>query len=378
VNLTNANSCDATFSASAASSPAPGGYATAQIASGEHCAFTAVSNVNWITLASGYYGSGNTALTYLVRPNLTSSPRSGTISLGSQTLTVSQSAAAAAADLNPLSFKPVAADYDKPLDRIVFVSASPNELHLYDPVTQADQIVPLGYTPLSVSVRPDGLFAAVGHSGSLSYVDLTALTVSKVIPVDMDIAGILLAGSGYAYAFPSETGSFTNLNSVQISSGTLTPLDDVYDGNIPRLYADGSSIYVSSTGEGSSKLDISAGPAVFASNTPGGTLAGNIWLSEDGVRLIESSGIALFTSPVSSQDLQPDGQLNAANSVAWATNSDIQHQTAVILGDPTEGAATNAQIQIYADNGLQLQSQQAFPLFTANNQTYIAHGRYIF
>ncbi len=202
VSLTDANSCSATFAASSASVAAPGSYATAQINSPEHCVFTATSNASWISLSSGFYGSGNTTLTYLVRPNLTSSPRSGSISLGSQTFTVTQSAAASPTDLNPLSFKPVAADYDKPLDKIVMVSSSPNELHVYDPITQADQIVPLGFTPLSVSVRPDGLFAAVGHSGNLSYVDLQGLVVTKVIPVDMDIAGHSVGGQRIRLRIP--------------------------------------------------------------------------------------------------------------------------------------------------------------------------------
>lgn len=81
------------------------------------------------------------------------------------------------------------------------VSSSPNELHLYDPVTQEDQIVPLTYIPLSLSVRPDGLAAAVGHSGNVSVVDLQQQTVSQTIPVDGDNGGIALAGNGYAYAF---------------------------------------------------------------------------------------------------------------------------------------------------------------------------------
>jgi hypothetical protein len=257
VNIANANSCNATFGTVSASATAPGSYATAQILSGADCVFTAVSNAPWITLTSGNYGSGNTTLTYLVRPNLSATPRSGTISIGSDNFTVNQEAAVPPSTLNPLSFKPVAAAYDKALDKIVMVSSSPNELHIYDPVSQADQIVPLTYIPLSLSVRPDGLFAAIGHSGQVSIADLQAQTVSRTIPVDMDNGGIALASNGYAYAFPSQTGSWANINSVQISTGTLTALQDVYDGNIPRLDASGNYLYVSSLGFGASKLDIS-------------------------------------------------------------------------------------------------------------------------
>jgi len=376
INLQNANSCGATFASGSAGAIAAGSYATTQILAGEDCAFTAASSVPWIVLTSGYYGSGNTALNYLVRPNLTGSARSGNITLGSQSFSVTQSAAGAASSVNPLSINPVAADYSKGLDKIVMVTGSPNELHIYDPLSLADQVVPLSGVPLSVSVEPDGLFAAVGHHGFLSYVDLSAASVSKNIPIDMDIGGILLAGNGYAYAFPAGS-NWSNWNSVQISTGSLSALEDVYDGNIPRLYAGGSYIYVS--GDGSSKYNISAGPATQVTGTNLSGPSGNIWLSEDGVRLIDGSGQAFFTSSIASQDLQLDGSLSATNSVAWAANSQVHHQTAVLTGTSSCCyTATNTQLQIYSDNGLQLQSQEAMPSFTAGGTSYPSQGQYLF
>lgn len=107
------------------------------------------------------------------------------------------------------------------------VSASPNELHIYDPITQADQIVPLTCTPLSVSVRPDGLAAAVGHSGHVSIVNLQTPSVSQTIPVDMDRGGIALASNSYAYRFPLQTSSWADINSIQLSTGTLSKLAPV-------------------------------------------------------------------------------------------------------------------------------------------------------
>ncbi len=117
VDLTKQNSCNASFATTSTSAAATGGYATLQISSGEDCVFTVSSDAPWIALASGFYGSGNTTLTYLVRPNLTASSRSGTIVMGSQTFTVTQAAAGASSTQNPLSFKPVAADYDRALEQ---------------------------------------------------------------------------------------------------------------------------------------------------------------------------------------------------------------------------------------------------------------------
>src|SRR5215471_10566781 len=79
------------------------------------------------------------------------------------------------ADAQPamLSFRPAAAAYSKALDRIILVSGNPNVLHIYDPVSGSDLKVSLTQPPLSLSLSPDGLHAAVGHDGLISYVNLS-------------------------------------------------------------------------------------------------------------------------------------------------------------------------------------------------------------
>ncbi len=371
VNLTKPNSCNATFETSSATVSSPGSYEKAQIISGEDCTFAATTDVSWIVLTSGYYGSGNTMLTYLVRPNLSSSSRTGTISLGAETFALTQDGAGDRASSNPLSFKPVAADYDRPLDKLVFVSVSPNELHIYDPASFDDQIVSLPYAPLSVSVRPDGLAAGVGYSGKISIVDLVTHRVTQTLSVDQDNGGIALPENGYAYVFPSQTVSWGQINSVQLSSGTLTGILDTSLGNIPRLDVSRNYIYVG--GSLTSKLDIRQGPATLVHqgfSTPNG----NIWLSEDGTRLIDSFGQVFFTSADPALDLQADGSLRGATSLDWAADSAARQQTAVLA----EISNASTQLQIYADNGLVLQHETSMPGFSNGGSTYISHGRYLF
>lgn len=52
------------------------------------CAWTAVSNVGWITILSGANGSGNGTVTYSVAS--TTRARSGTMTIAGQTFTVRQ------------------------------------------------------------------------------------------------------------------------------------------------------------------------------------------------------------------------------------------------------------------------------------------------
>lgn len=54
------------------------------------CAWTASSNVNWITITSGGSGSGNGTVLYSVADNTNGSPRTGTLTIAGQTFTVAQ------------------------------------------------------------------------------------------------------------------------------------------------------------------------------------------------------------------------------------------------------------------------------------------------
>jgi hypothetical protein len=68
--------------------PASGGEASVSVIAPNECAWTAVSNVGWITILSGANGSGNGTVTYSVAS--TSRPRSGTMTIAGQTFTVRQ------------------------------------------------------------------------------------------------------------------------------------------------------------------------------------------------------------------------------------------------------------------------------------------------
>ena len=54
------------------------------------CPWTAVSNASWITITSGSSGTGNGSVTYIVSQNTTGAIRTGTITVGGQIFTVTQ------------------------------------------------------------------------------------------------------------------------------------------------------------------------------------------------------------------------------------------------------------------------------------------------
>jgi len=54
------------------------------------CGWTATSNANWLLISSAASGSGNGVVSYSVKQNLAASPRTGTINIAGQVLTVTQ------------------------------------------------------------------------------------------------------------------------------------------------------------------------------------------------------------------------------------------------------------------------------------------------
>src|SRR5438128_2564058 len=102
-------SAPCTFSASptSASPAAAGGPASVSVTAGAGCAWTAVSTAAWITVTSGASGTGNGTVNYTVAAN-TGSARSGSLTVGGQTVTVNQGGSCSFG-VSPTSASPAAA-----------------------------------------------------------------------------------------------------------------------------------------------------------------------------------------------------------------------------------------------------------------------------
>lgn len=67
-----------------------GGNASVSVTSPTGCPWTAASNAGWITIVSGKSGTGNGTVTYSVSMNTSFTSRTGTLTIGGQTFTVTQ------------------------------------------------------------------------------------------------------------------------------------------------------------------------------------------------------------------------------------------------------------------------------------------------
>ena len=94
VTVTQAGACSFSIAPTAQSVIAAGGSQTAGVTTPSGCTWTAVSNSTaWITVTASSGGTGNGTVTYDVAVRTASSPRTGTLTIAGQTLTVTQSGA---------------------------------------------------------------------------------------------------------------------------------------------------------------------------------------------------------------------------------------------------------------------------------------------
>ncbi|MFN0105489.1 MAG: BACON domain-containing protein [Bryobacteraceae bacterium] len=191
----NSAPCVPVVTPTAAAPPWEGATAVMEISAPANCMYVTSSDAPWLQIINHTVGSGTGTIRYHARANLTGSSRTANITIGGQIVPVTQGSSPAVLPATvQLSYPVIDGEYSTTLDKSILVSDGTNELHIYNPVNGSDVSVALFKAPLSVSVRPDGLFAAVGHDGWISLVNLQTAQVEKVLDVITDVADVLLGG----------------------------------------------------------------------------------------------------------------------------------------------------------------------------------------
>lgn len=266
---------------------------------------------------------------------------------------------------------------------IVTVSAQPSRLNVLDVFTGSVTSVPLASVPTSVGVRPDGAFAAVGHDGSITLVDLRTRTVVRQYPVPADLLDIVLPMNGWAYGFP-RSDQWTSIQNLDLATGnvnTQTNHPGIYAGTYARLHPSGTSIYGSQTQLSPAdheRFDISKGVAVrlYDSRYHGDyPMGGDAWISEDGSRLFNRWAHVFRLSPNQRDDLVYAGRLSGLTDVRWVADAPAMLRVLALVNAP---AAWQAQINSYNRDNLNFNGAVPLPRFPNGATTALAQGRFVF
>ena len=367
-------SCSTVLTPNQLSAPGAGTLLATSVTSAGNCAFQVTSNVPWIKTETSY-GGGPTIVNLLVRPN-SGAARSGTVTIGSDNLTVSQDAAPTPGSLTPLSFKVVAAEFSKPQNRLLLVARSPNEFHLINPATLADQIVPLSFVPRSLAVTPDGNTVAVGGDGAVAFVNVSNGAVTGPFRVPTEATGIMLPGNGYAFLYSTRSNPISVSTSTGVYTVTTNPAS-------PPVRLSPGGRYGYSAGNGIQKWDfLTAGTATLVGPVPNPIdicCNARFWFSEDGLRMFTSANARVYrTSDNLSTDLIYNGMLADVNFLSWAANSAAVKTTAV-TSFYQYSPSNDTELILYGDEFLGLLSKTTLPSQTgASGIAYPSKGRFVF
>jgi len=366
--LSTGSGCGPSLGTTSTDVAAGGGSVDVAVTATDGCLWQASSNANWISVGAGGVSSGSGTVSIQVAPTLQTTVRNGTVTIAGLIYTVTQDAAGAPGvnPVTPSPVRPVAADYSAVLDRMILVSTHPNLLTILDPLTGNGQTVALVMPPTSLSISTDGLHAAVGHDGQISYVNLANATVEKVFPVTETVFSLAL-GATEIFAFPLHD-QWEAIRVVDIATGTETLWNMVYAGSTAgKISPNGKYLYINATNGYDITQALPSGSADIIGGSP------LQWFSQDGSRLFSGSGRAYRLSDIASQDLQYNGTLDS-NGLAAVADSSVEQVTATVSAN----AGSDTAIEFFAQQYLAAIGSISIPQFTVGSKSYNAHGRYLF
>jgi len=240
-------------------------------------------------------------------------------------------------------------------------------------------------SPTAVSVSSNGFFASVWHDGFVSYISLKTLEIIKTIPVSTRVLDLVDAGNGYIHAFPQQD-QWEQIRTLNIATGEETlSVSIIRAGTVARLHPTQNAIYGADNGLSPSdieKYDVSTGTAQYLYDSPyhgDYAMCGNLWISEDGLRIFTRCGSVFRSANDPQTDMTYNGALENLNHVQNLASSVETSEVAAI-----PGVAYNTQkdadtvVQLFNYEFLTTKTSLRLPQFETSSGAANSHGRFIF
>lgn len=294
----------------------------------------------------------------------------------------------------------VDAEYSAALDAIVMASAHPvAALHLYYPASGVRHELSLSRTPTALSLAPDGLSAAVGHAGLITYIDLATVgEPNPSQPVLLDVSAnvwqLVLDGRGYVHVF---LGGFRerNTHSIEIATNTeVIRTNLITPESMPRLHPSGEYIYVADRGLSPStmrKYDIRSGTPTATHQFPYHSeypVCENLWMKQDGEIIYTGCGHLFLASEVQAQDMLYAGTLarppeEPASMIHALSQSELSQEIMLLESVPAncmffEWADCYTHFSVYGSGDLERVSRASLAPILHEGRSYAQRGDFVF
>ena len=262
------------------------------------------------------------------------------------------------------------AEYDRINDVIISVSESPNQISKYNPVTKEITNLELKITPNCLAISLDGNFAAVGHDGYFTYVDLSTMQIAKTYAVTTDALDIILAPNNWVYVSPKGS-SWDRIRCIDLTTGNEIESTGnlIHGGTKIKLHPSGDYIYGADNGLSPSdfeKYDITEGTANYLYDSPyhgDYSFNGDIWISEDGYRLFSKAKNVFNSSSNKDNDMTYSGKLVGEGNIITLDYSQNAEQIFAIISENAWDNQSNNLIRKYEAEYLAFQGTIELPGF---------------
>lgn len=311
-----------TFSLSTGSGAAPGTGATGSfdVLTDDGCSWTATSTADWLAVVTGATGTGNGTVQYSVAPN-TGASRTGVITAGGQTFTMTQSGSCAFS-IAPTS-QTIASTGDTTSVTVTGPAGCSWTATSQAPwITVASGATGSGTGSVQLVVAPDPGAARTG----------TVMIAGQILTVSQ-------ATGCSARVMPTTLGSPAAGGNQNVNVNTTPDCSWTATSNVPWMSISGAS---SGAGNGTVQLAITpnTGPA----------RSGTATIAAQTVAVNQASGCTIAIAPTSENISQDGGAgmfgVTAAPGCTWAASSDAPW---IHLSGPNVGGTGNGSVGFAVD-----------------------------
>jgi PKD domain len=214
----------------------------------------------------------------------------------------------------------VAAEYAKPINKMIIATDAPPRLRIVDPESGVESAIVLPAAPTSLSLDPGGTRAAIGHDHAVTIVNLPAavVQVTHAVPV---YVWRLVYGTGARVHLLEQGFGIYPIDTLDVATGSVTPGPSEFGYANACATPDGMGMYmVEGFGSPASIIhyDLSTTPVTrLRSQTPFPQyVTSPMVLTEDGSTLLFGQGTAYYASSDAAVDMMERGTLGSYMSGA--------------------------------------------------------------
>ena len=249
------------------------------------------------------------------------------------------------------------AEYSASSHRLVYLSGFDGKLRILDLNDWSERTVALPELARRVGLSPDGTMAAVSHPNLASLVDLRSAARIDGQAFSADWGDIVLDHDKRAHLIPVRD-QWESLHSIEFDADRSSQVGLTHADTQLRMHPLRSWIYVASRGvspSGFAKYDLTGFPTITESGAPyhgDYPIWGDIWISEDGGRLLTAGASSFHASADPDMDMTYAGGLPQRFPIQWADHSAERNEWAVVTNDFENNHGDVSKLGFYTERHL--------------------------